>query len=83
MLTVDLLEAEIDHWMRFDAAMASRQWVKFPNIGSAFCTIVEGSPTDQEIIDQSSQDVEEAAKAANVLVWSGVCVVSGSAPVAF
>ena len=77
----ELQGAEVQNWDDFDAAMAARQWTKMTRMGPAYCAAIDQTASDAEVIEIAQRDIEESAKAAGVLLWDGVCVLSDAPPI--
>ena len=78
LVAVDFHNARVSQLAEFDAEMADREWIRFPNLKPVFCTTVEGAPSDAEVLEAAQADCAQSAKAADISDWDGVCVLSPS-----
>lgn len=66
-------------WQReqFRGEMAGRDWLLLVDHEDTYCTSYVGPQQDSAIVRASEADAEQAAQAAGLTEWNGVCVLSG------
>ena len=75
-IAVDIYNADEEQISRFEAALASRQWVRLPGPSNSFGTLIQGSASDSDVVDTAEADVTQSAELAGIYEWSGVCLLS-------
>ncbi len=53
-----------------------RQWLKLAHSPTTFCTHMDGAQHDSEVIEIAQEDVSQAAVAADIEGWDGICLIS-------
>ena len=80
LVVVEIHDASVEQCNDFDGAMAARQWGKLPRAGAVYRSTIKGAVSDADVLEIVQAHMRESAKAAGILLWDGVCVVSDSDP---
>ncbi len=79
ILSIQLRNADRRQRRVFGNEMEKRQWARFSEKGTAYCTEIHGLGCDADALPTIEADVTECAEKACVYDWDGMCLVSDSA----
>lgn len=54
------------------------QWIRYPGVPNAYCTIYVSDAPDAALVEQAESDMASAALAAGIEEWDAYCVLEDS-----